>query len=53
MNATRAARGRTGLGGDGFAVICMVATDQTHPHPGLPLEGEGEKQSGTATQNRC
>src|SRR3546814_12131692 len=33
---------RGGLGGDGFP----VSRAETHPHPGPPLEGEGEKQSG-------
>jgi hypothetical protein len=33
---------RGGLGGDGFDVC--PSEDQTHSHPGLPLEGEGETQ---------
>ena len=31
---------RGGLGGDGFP----SSPGETHPHPGLPLEGEGEKR---------
>src|SRR3546814_126108 len=30
---------RGGLGGDGFP----SSPGKTHPHPGLPLEGEGDK----------
>jgi hypothetical protein len=33
---------RGGLGGDGVARAVMISRKH-HPHPGLPLEGEGEK----------
>src|SRR3546814_12992559 len=39
---------RGGLGGDGFP----VSRAETHPHPGPPLEGEGEKQSGEGPKLR-
>ncbi|MBE0503533.1 MAG: cobyrinate a,c-diamide synthase [Desulfuromonadales bacterium] len=33
-----------GRGGDGFDAVFLVnAQDQAHPHPNLPLEGEGTK----------
>src|SRR3546814_11113199 len=31
---------RGGLGGDGFP----ISRSETHPHPSLPLEGEGDKR---------
>src|SRR3546814_8102067 len=39
---------RGGLGGDGFP----VSRAETHPHPGPPLEGEGEKKSGEGPKLR-
>src|SRR3546814_12393751 len=37
---------RGGLGGDGFP----VGDGKTHPHPGLPLEGEGDKRLAASSQ---
>jgi len=42
-DATKPSPSRGGLGGDD-GVPSRAATEQPHPHPGLPLEGEGVKR---------
>ncbi len=38
-----------GRGGDGVdCIISVYYNDQSHPHPNLPLEGEGTKSSNLA-----
>jgi len=46
--ASKPSPSRGGLGGDGFDSESDLSRPETHPNPGPPLEGEGEKQKGGA-----
>src|SRR3546814_396871 len=50
-DATKPSHSKGGLGGDGFSERAATG-QQPYPHPGLPLEGEGE-QPGTAASIRA
>src|SRR5690606_39527101 len=50
-DATKPSPSRGGLGGDGVPERA-AGGEQPHPHPGLPVEGEGE-QPGTAARIRA